>query len=58
MKTILSLLMLFPLVVLADASAPTAPTLPTLLTDTPNETAIKNDSTSNQVYIEIGRAHV
>ena len=52
MKTILSLLMLFPLVVLADASAPTAPTLPTLLTDTPNETAIKNDSTSNQVYID------
>ena len=52
MKTILGLLMLFPLVVLADASAPTAPTIPSLLTDTPNETAIKNDSTSNQVYID------
>ena len=53
MKTILSLLLLFPLVVLADnASAPTAPTIPTMLTDTPNETAIKNDATSNQVYID------
>ena len=52
MKTILSLLLMFPLVVFADASAPTAPTIPSLLTDTPNETAIKNDSTSNQVYID------
>lgn len=52
MKTILGLLLLFPLVVMADASAPTAPTLPQLLTDTPNETAIKNDVTSNQVYID------
>ena len=52
MKTILSLLLLFPLVVLADASAPTPPTIPTLLTDTPNESAIKHDSTSNQVYID------
>lgn len=53
MKTIIGLLLMFPLVVLADnASAPTAPTVPTLLTDTPNETAIKNDATSNKVYID------
>lgn len=52
MKTIFSLLLMLPLVVFADASAPTAPTTPTLITDTPNETAIKNDATSNKVYID------
>ena len=54
MKTIISLILLMVsgMVFADNASAPTPPTIPTMITDTPNESAVKSDSTSNKVYLD------
>lgn len=56
-KNIILALMLMCNVVYADpapttVAAPAAPVVPAMPTDTPNESSVNNDSTSNKVYID------